>query len=131
VKKADIVIESFEPGYLQKLGCDTTKLSDINQASSSLPSRASPIGPYRDYKSSDLTIWSWPARHMSPAILIGLRCHHDFPSHISLLLRLLRRSAYCSLSQSLHRRWTTDRRPCSARCSVGVRSGDAGLMGSR
>jgi crotonobetainyl-CoA:carnitine CoA-transferase CaiB-like acyl-CoA transferase len=59
VKKADVVLESFEPGRLQKLRLGYDVLSSINPGIivASITGFGQ-IGPYRDYKSSDLTIWA-------------------------------------------------------------------------
>lgn len=55
VKKADVVVESFQPGYLKKLGLDYKALSKINpklvMASVTLFGQT---GPYKNYKGSDL-----------------------------------------------------------------------------
>jgi crotonobetainyl-CoA:carnitine CoA-transferase CaiB-like acyl-CoA transferase len=58
-KKADIVLESFEPGHLQKLGLGYDSLSSVNPGIilASITGFGQ-TGPYRDYKSSDLTIWA-------------------------------------------------------------------------
>lgn len=58
-EKADIVLESFEPGYLKKIGLGYDVLSSINPGIilASITGFGQ-IGPYRDYKSSDLTIWA-------------------------------------------------------------------------
>lgn len=55
VKSADIVIESFPPGYMNKLGLGYSSLSQINPGivlTSITPFGQS--GPYKDYKTSDL-----------------------------------------------------------------------------
>jgi len=55
VKTADIVVESFPPGYMDKLGLGYSGLSQINPRiilTSVTPFGQS--GPYRDYKTSDL-----------------------------------------------------------------------------
>ncbi|MBI4295811.1 MAG: CoA transferase [Chloroflexi bacterium] len=55
VKRADFVLESFSPGYMDSLGLGYSELRQINPRiimSSITPFGQS--GPYRDYKSSDL-----------------------------------------------------------------------------
>lgn len=57
VKKADIVIESFSPGYLDRLGLGYPQLSAINPGL--IMTAITPFGqtgPYRDYKGTDLVI---------------------------------------------------------------------------
>lgn len=56
VKKADFVIESFPPGYMERLGLGYSELSKVNQRivmTSITP--FGQFGPYKDYKASDLT----------------------------------------------------------------------------
>jgi benzylsuccinate CoA-transferase BbsE subunit len=59
VKKADIVVESFDPGYLDTNGLGYEALSQTNPAIivTSITGFGQ-TGPYREYKSSDITIWS-------------------------------------------------------------------------
>jgi len=59
VAKADFVLESFDPGYLQKLGLGYESLSAINPGiiMASITGFGQ-TGPYSDYKSSDITIWA-------------------------------------------------------------------------
>lgn len=55
VKTADFVIESFPPGYLDKLGLDYSVLSEINPRI--IMTSITPFGqtgPYKDYKASDI-----------------------------------------------------------------------------
>ncbi|MBM3246860.1 MAG: CoA transferase, partial [Candidatus Omnitrophica bacterium] len=55
VEKADVVIESFSPGYMDTLGLGYSSLSQINPRI--ILTSVSPFGqegPYRDYKTSDL-----------------------------------------------------------------------------
>jgi crotonobetainyl-CoA:carnitine CoA-transferase CaiB-like acyl-CoA transferase len=57
VKTADFVIESFPPGYLDKLGIGYTDLSSINKGI--ILASITPFGqegPYRDYKDSDIVV---------------------------------------------------------------------------
>ena len=55
VEGADVVLESFDPGYLESLGLGYPQLSVINPAliMTSLTGFGQ-TGPYRDYKTSDL-----------------------------------------------------------------------------
>lgn len=57
VKTADFVIESFPPGYMDKLGLGYSKLSEINKGI--IMASITPFGteePYRDYKDSDIVV---------------------------------------------------------------------------
>jgi benzylsuccinate CoA-transferase BbsE subunit len=59
VKTADIVIESFPPGYLDKLGIGYNGLSNINKGI--ILTSITPFGqdgPYKDYRDSDIVIMS-------------------------------------------------------------------------
>lgn len=59
VKTADFVIESFHPGYMDKLGLGYSCLNKLNPAiimASITPFGQS--GPYRDYKASDISAWA-------------------------------------------------------------------------
>jgi crotonobetainyl-CoA:carnitine CoA-transferase CaiB-like acyl-CoA transferase len=59
VKTADFVIESFPPGYLQKLGIGFSHLSSLNERL--ILTSITPFGqtgPYKDFKDSDLVIMS-------------------------------------------------------------------------
>ena len=67
VKTADAVIESFAPGYMDKLGLGYPELEKINRGivmTSITPFGQS--GPYRDYKASDLVCWA-----MGGALFLG------------------------------------------------------------
>ena len=58
VKKADVVLESFPPGYMSGLGLGYEDLSKVNPRL--VMTSISPFGqsgPYRDFKASDLTLW--------------------------------------------------------------------------
>jgi len=55
VKKADFVIESFPPGYLEKLGIDYPQFKDASpQAIWASITPFGRTGPYKDYQASDL-----------------------------------------------------------------------------
>ena len=59
VRSADFLIESFSPGYMEKLGLGYEAVSAINPAivfTSVTPFGQS--GPYRDYKASDIVLWA-------------------------------------------------------------------------
>ena len=59
VKKADFIIESFPPGYMDKLGIGYSGLSSINKGI--IMASITPFGqdgPYRDYKDSDIVVMS-------------------------------------------------------------------------
>lgn len=59
VKTADYVIESFEPGYLDKLGLGYEALSKINPGivMTSITGFGQ-TGPYSKYQSTDLVVWA-------------------------------------------------------------------------
>ena len=57
-QKADVVIESFSPGYMASLGLGYEEICNVNPGlvmTSITPFGQS--GPYRDFKASDLTLW--------------------------------------------------------------------------
>jgi benzylsuccinate CoA-transferase BbsE subunit len=59
VKTADVVIESFAPGYMDKLGLGYPVLSQINPGiiMTSI-SGFGQEGPYRDYNDRDIAVWA-------------------------------------------------------------------------
>jgi crotonobetainyl-CoA:carnitine CoA-transferase CaiB-like acyl-CoA transferase len=59
VKGADFVIESFDPGYMERLGLGFPVLSQINPGviMTSITGFGQ-TGPYKDLKASELTLWS-------------------------------------------------------------------------
>jgi crotonobetainyl-CoA:carnitine CoA-transferase CaiB-like acyl-CoA transferase len=59
VERADLVIESFDPGYLDGLGLGYPELKTTNPAIiMASVSSFGQTGPYKDYKASDLTLWA-------------------------------------------------------------------------
>ena len=57
VKKSDFIIESFDPGHMEKLGWDYFSLTDIKK--DIILTSITPFGqtgPYRDYKASDIVL---------------------------------------------------------------------------
>jgi crotonobetainyl-CoA:carnitine CoA-transferase CaiB-like acyl-CoA transferase len=59
VKTADFVLESFEPGYMEKLGLGYKDLCEINPRI--IMTSITPFGqtgPYAHYQASDLTTWA-------------------------------------------------------------------------
>lgn len=59
VKRADVVIESFPPGYMDKLGLGYPSLSEVNPGL--VMTSITPFGqtgPYKDFKGPDLVVWS-------------------------------------------------------------------------
>jgi crotonobetainyl-CoA:carnitine CoA-transferase CaiB-like acyl-CoA transferase len=57
VKKADVVIESFQPGYMKKIGLGYETLSKINPGLVFTSISAfGQEGPYKDYQASDLVV---------------------------------------------------------------------------
>jgi benzylsuccinate CoA-transferase BbsE subunit len=59
VKTADVLIESFEPGYMDRQGLGYSVLSQINpmMVMTSISSFGQ-NGPYRDYKASEIVLWA-------------------------------------------------------------------------
>jgi len=59
VKGADFVIESFDPGYLDKLGLGYTALEKINPHLIMISvTPFGQTGPYKDYKAPDIVAWA-------------------------------------------------------------------------
>jgi len=59
VKKADVVLESFEPGYLDKLGLSYSALASINPKI--ILTSITPFGqdgPYKNYKGPDMVVFA-------------------------------------------------------------------------
>ena len=59
VKTADVIVESFPPGYMDELGLGYSELEKINPGI--VMTSITPFGqtgPYRDYKASDLVCWA-------------------------------------------------------------------------
>ena len=55
IKNADILVESFQPGYLTSLGLGHIELEQINpRLIMASITNFGQFGPYRDFKSSDL-----------------------------------------------------------------------------
>ncbi|GAJ02347.1 unnamed protein product [marine sediment metagenome] len=58
VKGADVVVESFSPGVMERLGLDYSTLERINpRLVMTSISNFGQTGPYRDYKSPHIIIW--------------------------------------------------------------------------
>ena len=63
VKEADILVESFKPGVMAKLGLDYDTLSKINpNLVMTSVSNFGQTGPYRDYEATDLTLYAMGGR---------------------------------------------------------------------
>jgi len=59
VKKADFVIETFDPGYLDDLGLGYSQLKEINpQLIMTSITPFGQTGPYKDYKGADIICWA-------------------------------------------------------------------------
>ena len=59
LKTADVVIESFPPGYMDEMGLGYSELEKINPGI--VMTSITPFGqtgPYKDYKASDLVCWA-------------------------------------------------------------------------
>jgi benzylsuccinate CoA-transferase BbsE subunit len=59
VKTTDVIIESFDPEYMDKLGLGYTALSQINpKLIMTSITGFGQTGPYQTYKSSDIVLWA-------------------------------------------------------------------------
>jgi crotonobetainyl-CoA:carnitine CoA-transferase CaiB-like acyl-CoA transferase len=59
VKKADVLLESFNPGYMDELNLGYAELNRINpRLVMTSISGFGQNGPYKDYKASDIVIWA-------------------------------------------------------------------------
>ncbi|MBN2061716.1 MAG: CoA transferase [Deltaproteobacteria bacterium] len=59
ISSADIVIESFSPGYMEKLGLNYPVLKKINpRIIMTSITGFGQEGPYRDYKDADIVLWA-------------------------------------------------------------------------
>ena len=59
VKKSDVIIESFPPGYMDEIGLGYPKLNETNPRI--IMTSITPFGqtgPYKDFPGSELTIWA-------------------------------------------------------------------------
>ncbi len=57
VKRADIVLENFAPGAMERLGCGWSRLKEVNpRLIYAQGSGYGQSGPYRDYPAMDLTV---------------------------------------------------------------------------
>lgn len=66
VKSADFVIESFPPGYMDKLGLGYPALKKLNPGLIMVSiTPFGQTGPYKDYKASDITLWAMSGRMYS------------------------------------------------------------------
>jgi crotonobetainyl-CoA:carnitine CoA-transferase CaiB-like acyl-CoA transferase len=84
VSTADIVIESFPPGYMDSLGLGYQELSEINPEV--IVASITPFGqtgPYRDYQASDLSLMA----------LSGITSISGYPDRAPL--RLCLEQSYC------------------------------------
>jgi benzylsuccinate CoA-transferase BbsE subunit len=59
LKKADVVLESFGPGHMEKLGLGYPALAQINpRVIMTSLSGFGQTGPYREYKAPDIVVWA-------------------------------------------------------------------------
>ena len=66
VKGADFMIESFDPGYLDKLGLGYSALEKINPRLIMVSiTPFGQTGPYKDYKAPDIVAWAMAGRMYS------------------------------------------------------------------
>lgn len=59
VNRSDVIIESFRPGYMDKIGLGYARLSEVNPRI--IMTSITPFGqtgPYKEFEGSDLTIWA-------------------------------------------------------------------------
>ncbi|MFC2051722.1 CaiB/BaiF CoA transferase family protein, partial [Chloroflexota bacterium] len=85
LKSADLVVESFPPGYMDKLGLGYSDLERINPGIIMVSiTPFGQTGPYKDYKASDITAWamggqmySWGNADRPP-----VRISHPFQAYL-------------------------------------------------
>ena len=71
VKRVDFVIESFPPGYMDKLGLGYSALEKLNPGVIMVSiTPFGQTGPYKDYKAPDIVAWAMGG-HMSQMLLTG------------------------------------------------------------
>ncbi|MFC1822148.1 CaiB/BaiF CoA transferase family protein [Thermodesulfobacteriota bacterium] len=106
VKSADVVVESYRPGFMDELGLGYEELEKINPKI--IMTSISPFGrsgPYRDLKASDLVSWA-----MSGMLFVS--GDSDRPpvsvSHIPLTYLLASMDAALSTAIALYWRGTSD-----------------------
>jgi crotonobetainyl-CoA:carnitine CoA-transferase CaiB-like acyl-CoA transferase len=59
VRSTDVLIESFDPGYMDKIGLSYSVLSHINpQLIMTSITGFGQTGPYKDYKAPDIVVWA-------------------------------------------------------------------------
>ena len=100
-QKADVVLETFQPGYLDSLGLGYGDLSALNGALVYISiTPFGQTGPYKDYRASDLIgfamggymyVTGWP--HTPPTRLWGSQAYHTASNRafIAALLALYNR----------------------------------------
>ncbi len=86
VKRADLVIESFIPGYLDKLGLGYADLEEVNRKI--IMVSITPFGqdgPYKDYKAPDIVAFAMGGRMYPVGDLdrAPVRISHHSMSHLS------------------------------------------------
>lgn len=66
VKESDFIIETFDPGYMSKLGLGYEELEKINPAIIMVSiTHFGQNGPYKDYKATDMITWAMGGRMYS------------------------------------------------------------------
>jgi len=80
VKTADVVVESFPPGYMDSLGLGYSALSEINPGiiMTSITSFGQ-TGPYKDWKATDLIGWALGGQAYVTGDDDRPPCHISFP----------------------------------------------------
>ena len=100
-RAADVVLESFQPGYLDSLGLGYDALSEVNSGLVYIAiTPFGQTGPYKDYKASDLIgfamggymhVTGWP--HTQPTRLYGSQAYNTASNHafVAALMALYNR----------------------------------------
>lgn len=86
VKTADFVIESFPPGYMEKLGYSYVELEKVNPRVILVSiSPFGQAGPYRNYKGTDLITWGMSGNmyHIGDVDRAPLAIGYDWQSYLN------------------------------------------------
>lgn len=128
VKTADFVIESFPPGYMDKLGLSYPSLEKTNPGIILVSiTPFGQTGPYKDYKTSDLIAWAMGG-HMYPygdADRPPLHVSHHSQAYLHAALQ----AAGGALIALRHRQQTGEGQQVDVSIQEAVvRSGDTGTL---
>ena len=105
-RTADVLLESFAPGVMDRLGLDYASLSRLNPSlvMCSLTNYGQ-TGPYRDYKATDMTVYA----HAGLSHTLGVPDREPLKSVDHLIeYQAGSTAAAAIIAASLHRRWTGD-----------------------